>query len=229
MAHIRLHISTKPRSGAAFERGIGSSIPSLLLLLLLLEHTPGTQRTERIRTMPCAAGELCMVPARTPERPDGHECRGKCGGRLQGLCGEADPDCDNPMQRVYHDCLAAKRSSKGKGKAVKAQAGKCKASDTGGVGAGPWKNAKSGTDNTGKITAHERPPHAAFEGSEGRDLGAARPEGVTSRDSRLVRVRSANGFQNRGQQGAHDKVDRIRFDQGQLLQGHPQRGICRGA
>ena len=85
--------------------------------------------------MPCAAGELCLVPARTPERPDGHECRGKCGGRLHGLCGEADPDSDNPMQRVCHDCLAAKPSSKGKDKAVKPQAGKRKASDTGGVGA----------------------------------------------------------------------------------------------
>ena len=83
--------------------------------------------------MPCAAGGLCLVPARTPERPDGHERRGKCGGRLHGLCGEADPDCDNPMQRVCHDCLAAKRSSKGKGKAVKPQAGKREASDTGGV------------------------------------------------------------------------------------------------
>ena len=64
--------------------------------------------------MPCAAGELCLVLARTPKRPDGHECRGKCGGRLHGLCGEADQDCDNPMQRVCHDCLATKRSSKGK-------------------------------------------------------------------------------------------------------------------
>ena len=25
---------------------------------------------------------------------------GKFGGRLHGLCGEADPDCDNPMQRA---------------------------------------------------------------------------------------------------------------------------------
>ena len=83
--------------------------------------------------MPCAAGELCLVPVCTPERPDGHECRGNFGGRLHGLCGEADPDCDNP-KRVCHDCLAAKRSSKGKGKAVKPQAGKREASDTGGVG-----------------------------------------------------------------------------------------------
>ena len=94
-----------------------------------------------------------MFPARTPERPDGHECRGKCGGRLHGLCGEADPDRDNPMQRVCHDCLAAKRYSKGKGNAVKPQVERRKASDTGGVGAGPWKNAKSVTDNTDVMEA----------------------------------------------------------------------------
>ena len=94
-----------------------------------------------------------MFPARTPERPDGHECRGKCGGRPHGLCGEADPDRDNPMQRVCHDCLAAKRYSKGKGNAVKPQVERRKASDTGGVGAGPWKNAKSVTDNTDVMEA----------------------------------------------------------------------------
>ena len=37
------------------------------------------------------------------------------------------------MQRVCHDYLAAKRPSKANGKAVKPQAGKRKASDTGGV------------------------------------------------------------------------------------------------
>ena len=37
------------------------------------------------------------------------------------------------MQRVCHECLAAERSSKGKGKAVKPQSGKRKAPDTGGV------------------------------------------------------------------------------------------------
>ena len=83
--------------------------------------------------MPCAAGELYLVPASTPERPDGHECRGKCGGRLHGLCGEAEPNCDNPVPRVCHDGHATKRSSQGKAKAVKPQAGKRKASDTGGV------------------------------------------------------------------------------------------------
>ena len=82
--------------------------------------------------MPCAEGELCLVPGLTPERPDGPECRGERGGRLHGLCGEADPDCDNPMQRICHYCLAAKQCSKDvadKRKAGKPQAGKRKASD----------------------------------------------------------------------------------------------------
>ena len=103
--------------------------------------------------MPCAAGELCLVPALNPERPNGHGCRGKCGDRLHGLCGEADPDCDNPMQRVCNDCLAVKHCSKdvaGKRKAVKPQAGKRKASDTGSVGAGSWNSARSGTEKTTK-------------------------------------------------------------------------------
>ena len=61
-------------------------------------------------TMPCAAVELCLVAALTPKRPDDHEFRGKCGGRLHGFRGEAEPDCNNPMQRILHYCLAAKRS-----------------------------------------------------------------------------------------------------------------------
>ena len=55
-------------------------------------------QTEGIRTMPCAAaGELCLVRALTPERPDGQKCLGKCGDRLHGLCGGAEPDCDNEV------------------------------------------------------------------------------------------------------------------------------------
>ena len=94
-----------------------------------------------------------MVPARTPERPDMATNVAENAVIDCTDCGEADPDWDNPMQRVCHDFLAAKRSSKGKGKAIKPQARKRKASDTGGVGAGPWKSTKSGTDNTDVIGA----------------------------------------------------------------------------
>ena len=67
---------------------IGSITP--LPLLWLREHR--AQRREGIRTMPYAAGELCLVPALTPERPDGRDCP---GGRLRGLCRKAGQNDDN--------------------------------------------------------------------------------------------------------------------------------------
>ena len=54
--------------------------------------------------MPSAADELCWVSDRTPERPDGHECREKCDGRLHGICDEADPDCE-PLKTVRQACM----------------------------------------------------------------------------------------------------------------------------
>lgn len=65
-------------------------------LLLLRGHPPQTQAQRAVgtSTTPCAAGKPCSVPDRTPERPDGHERRGKCGGRL------------HTEQRLCHDCLA---------------------------------------------------------------------------------------------------------------------------
>ena len=100
----------------------------------------------------------------------------------------------------------------GKRKAVKPQAGKRKASDPGGVGAGSWKSAKSGTEKTRK--KYKSAPHTRLANAQKMeiDFGAARPEGVTCRDSRPVRLRSANGFQNRGKQGVHDEAGRISFD-----------------
>ena len=44
--------------------------------------------------MPCAAGDLCQLPNEELIAPNGHECghecRGGCGGRLHGLCGEVE-------------------------------------------------------------------------------------------------------------------------------------------
>ncbi|CAN0079347.1 unnamed protein product, partial [Laminaria digitata] len=57
--------------------------------------------------MPCAAGELCMIPNLTPEPPDGHRCRGGCGGRLHGVCGQVvddESDTDNPLRRICPTC-----------------------------------------------------------------------------------------------------------------------------
>ena len=54
-------------------------------------------------------------------------------------------------------------------------------------------------------------------------LGAARPEGVACRDSKPIRLRSANVFQNRRKQGVHYQAGRISFDEGRFLQEQPQR------
>ena len=71
---------------------------------------------------------------RIQRRPDGHECHGKHGGRLKGCYVEADPDGGNQMQRVCHECHAAKKSSKDV--SGKHRAGQRKAEDTGGGAAG---------------------------------------------------------------------------------------------
>lgn len=65
-------------------------------------------------TMPCAAGELCQIPDRTPESHNGHECRGGCGGRLHGLCGELEEPgggSDNPMHRICASCADRNRKA----------------------------------------------------------------------------------------------------------------------
>ena len=67
-------------------------------------------------TMSCAAREQCLIQDRTPQAPDGHLCRGVCGGRLHGLCGEVeDPDSDEPMHRICQTCAIAKATATGAG------------------------------------------------------------------------------------------------------------------
>ena len=56
--------------------------------------------------MPCAAGEQCRLPDRTPVAPHGHQCHGGCGGRLHGLlCGEQDEDAEFETVRIYLLCV----------------------------------------------------------------------------------------------------------------------------
>ena len=79
----------------------------------IVQQYPYRPRYKR-RTMLCAAGELCHLPARTPEPPDGHECRGGCGGRLHGCCGEIESEAGHEYHRLCHTCsskLKAKASS----------------------------------------------------------------------------------------------------------------------
>ena len=74
---------------------------------------------------------------------------------LTGFRGEADPECENPMQRVRHARLAAKQSPKDV--AGKHKAGQREAADRGGGGAGPWKSGRSGTAKKKPSRTRARP------------------------------------------------------------------------
>lgn len=77
--------------------------------------------------MPCAAGELCHLPHLTPVAPHGHLCRGGCGGRLHGICGEVAVEGEGEeMHRICGACLSSQRGSTAAG-------GKRKAQDAGGI------------------------------------------------------------------------------------------------
>lgn len=64
--------------------------------------------------MPCKDGELCKLPDVELVAPNGqecgHECRGGCGGRLHGLCGEVEDPDGNENHRICHTCFS-KRSN----------------------------------------------------------------------------------------------------------------------
>ena len=76
-----------------------------------LLHTRTHQLTNKTSShiMSCAAGELCQLPNIELIAPNGrdcgHECRGGCGGKHYGTCGEVeDPDGDN--DRICHTCIS---------------------------------------------------------------------------------------------------------------------------
>ena len=60
--------------------------------------------------MSCAAVEPCKIPDPTAE-PQGHRCRGGCGDRLHGICGDAEQEGDSKLQRICPTC-ASKQSTK---------------------------------------------------------------------------------------------------------------------
>ena len=99
--------------------------------------------------MPCADGELCLVPANSPKDPDGHGCQGGCGGRLHGICGSIADD-ENENHRMCSACVvkAGKRKAKAAegAETVQEQAGKRKAKAAEGAGTGQSKrpNTKGG-------------------------------------------------------------------------------------
>ncbi|CAB1108555.1 unnamed protein product [Ectocarpus sp. CCAP 1310/34] len=55
--------------------------------------------------MPCADGELCHQPDKTPQAPHGHVCHGGCGGRLHGNCGSMVGDIET-TRRICCSCVA---------------------------------------------------------------------------------------------------------------------------
>ena len=65
--------------------------------------------------MPCEAGDLCQLPNEELIAPNGHECghecRGGCGGRLHGLCGEVEDGSDTPTHRICHTCISKRSPS----------------------------------------------------------------------------------------------------------------------
>ena len=72
---------------------------------------PHDQCRDIYPTMPCAGGELCPLPNLTPKDNEAHRCRGGCGGRLHGTCGEVeDPDDeDKLLRRICLPCASAKK------------------------------------------------------------------------------------------------------------------------
>ena len=96
--------------------------------------------------MPCADGELCLVPANSPKDPDGHGCQGGCGGRLHGICGSIADD-ENENHRMCSACVV--KAGKRKAKAAEGaetgqeQAGKRKAKAAEGAGTGQSKRPKT--------------------------------------------------------------------------------------
>ena len=93
--------------------------------------------------MPCAAGELCLWQDSTPKEPDGHTCRGGCGGRLHGNCGDVDQEGDTEMQRIYPTCVAVNQSSQ-------ATIGKCKLGSAASGKGGPGGAKKAASKSRGR-------------------------------------------------------------------------------
>ena len=96
--------------------------------------------------MPCAARELCLIPDQSLVPDQGHGCRGGCGGRLHGLCGEQDEEDGSELYRICPTC-ASKRFA---GAASKAAAGKRKARENATSGS---KRKKGGAGKKADRTA----------------------------------------------------------------------------
>ena len=104
--------------------------------------------------MPDAAREQCLIQDRTPQAPDDHLCRGVCGGRLYGLCGEIeDPDSDKSIHRICQTCAIAKATATGSSSGGKSTStGKRKADNMcGGENIGTSKKHASDSKSKSRI------------------------------------------------------------------------------
>ena len=73
--------------------------------------------------MPYAAGELCLQHNHTPVDPHGHQCRGGCGGRLHGNCGDVEGESE--IHRICPACVSSKQASTAAAGKRKAQGAGC--------------------------------------------------------------------------------------------------------
>ena len=80
-------------------------------------------RTGETYTMPYAAGELCLQHNHTPVDPHGHQCRGGCGGRLHGNCGDVEGESE--IHRICPACVSSKQASTAAAGKRKAQGAGC--------------------------------------------------------------------------------------------------------
>ena len=100
--------------------------------------------------MPCADGELCHQPDKTPQAPHGHVCHGGCGGRLHGNCGSMVGDIET--RRICCSCVAraGKRKDTGKRKEIPAEGAE-------GAGAGPSQRPTKKKGGSVKASCGARP------------------------------------------------------------------------
>ena len=136
--------------------------------LLQTRANTQTHATTSSYIMPCAARELCNladVELIAPNgRECGHECRGGCGGRLHGMCGEVeDTDSDNPNNRICHTCIS-KRSLSNPAKRKQGQdflqPGTSKKHKPGASGAGKELNDAGEVESAGGESVLAPPPYS---------------------------------------------------------------------
>ena len=155
--------------------------------------------------MPCAAGELCLIPDQSLRPNQGHGCRGGCGGRLHGLCGEQEEEDGSELYRICPTC-ASKQFA---GAASKAAAGRRKARENATSGSKRKKrwSRKKGGQNCAAYAALRRedgPTRGGGQGDFSRNCGWA------------VQVRGADSPEHQSKQEGHPKAGRHSTGQPQV-------------